>query len=167
MTEKSRQPYSLARGEGRAFWFGAMHRVEKADWSRTQGAFAVSEVTADAGYATPPHVHSREDEALYVLEGSIDVYFDGKAMSGGPGAWFFMPRGIPHSWIVGRDMPARLLIVVSPAGFERFYIEHGTPAEQGRPARPSLTREQVTHIMAEEYGITLTPPPPGYPVTNV
>lgn len=59
-------PYVLASGEGRAFWFGTMFRVEKAETATTAVAFAMSEVTADAGYPSPPHVHSREDEALYV-----------------------------------------------------------------------------------------------------
>lgn len=157
------EPYAHHAGEGRSFWWTpAMLRVEKADSGDTGGAFALSEVTVDAGYVSPPHVHSREDEALYILDGELEVWFEGEPTRGGPGSFFYMPRHRSHSWIVG-DQGVRLLILLSPGGFEGFYATHGSAA----PQPPTLTRDDVERITREEYGIELVPPPPNYPVAGV
>jgi quercetin dioxygenase-like cupin family protein len=167
-SDGDRSAYALRSGEGRAFWWTpAMRRVEKVVSERTEGRFAVSEVTVQPGYASPPHVHHREEEAVYVLEGSLTVLLNGELVEGGPGSWFFFPRESPHSWIVG-DRGARLLVMLSPGGFERFYAQYGTPAEEGvAPGPPSVGRDEVEGIMSSEYGIELVPPPPGYPQTDV
>jgi quercetin dioxygenase-like cupin family protein len=159
---------ALHADAGKALWWTpAMLRVEKLTSADTGGAFAISEVRVEPHYASPPHVHHREDETVYVLEGTLTALVNGELVEGGAGTTFFFPRESHHSWIVGAD-GARLLVVLCPGGFERFYSEHGTPAEPGAtPAPPSIGREDVARIMRDEYGIELVPPPPGYPETNV
>ncbi len=75
----------------------------------------------------PLHVHHKEDEAFYVLEGVMTFYVGEEAIEAGPGSFLFGPKGVPHTYTVDSG-PARLLFLFSPAGFEGFVKEAGEPA---------------------------------------
>ncbi len=89
----------------------------------TQGAYSVSEMTFPAGSGPPMHVHAREDEAWYVLDGSFDTQIGDQSYTAGPGWFGIGPRGVPHSLRAGEAGPARMLMYVTPGGFERFFDE--------------------------------------------
>src|SRR5437762_1196981 len=73
--------------------------------------------------AAPMHRHSREDEYSYVLEGRVGALLDDEVLIGGPGDLIFKPRNQWHTfWNAGNE-PARILEIISPAGFERFFAE--------------------------------------------
>lgn len=159
------KPVAYAPGEAPAFyWSRELHRQELATGPQTGGAFALTESTAEAGYASPFHVHHDDDEAIYVLDGVIDLYLGNEVHEGGAGAWFFMPRKLPHGYVVRPEAPARMLILTAPAGFDRFFHEHAQPVEDGPPQAPAITKEEGDRILREEYGIELLPAPEGYPV---
>jgi quercetin dioxygenase-like cupin family protein len=145
------------------YWSAELHRRELATGEQTGGRFALTESCAEAGYASPFHVHHDDDEAIYVLEGVIDLYLGDAVHEGRPGAWFFMPREIPHGYFIHEEGPARMLILTAPAGFDRFFHEHGQPAEAGPPAAPSISKEEGEKILHAEYGIEILPAPKGYP----
>src|SRR3954454_3448789 len=100
-------------GEGRSVWVvGELYTI-KASGEDTGGAFALIEALVPPGGGPPPHIHRREDEAFYVLEGELRSHVDGRAISAGPGAWVTLARGsLPHFKNVG-DQPARMLIVAT------------------------------------------------------
>src|SRR3989337_1708410 len=81
------------------------------------------------GCGPPLHVHSREDEALYVLEGQIRFRQGDDEFVAGPGTWVWGPRGVPHAFKVESEA-ARALVVVTPGGFERMFEEGGVPAAE-------------------------------------
>jgi quercetin dioxygenase-like cupin family protein len=163
-TAERLQPVAYGPAEAPAFyWSTELLRRELATGEQTEGRFALTETRTDAGYASPFHVHHDDDEAIYVLEGVIDVYLGDEVHEGRPGAWFFMPRGIPHGYFVGEEGPARMLILTAPAGFERFFHEHGQAVEAGPPAAPAISKEEGERILLEEYGIELLAAPEGYP----
>jgi mannose-6-phosphate isomerase-like protein (cupin superfamily) len=88
-------------------------------WS-TGGALSVFETTIAEG--PPLHVHDREDECFYVLDGELSVRCAEQAYSAGAGSFVFLPRGRPHRfWAPAR--PARLLLIVAPAGIEDYFSE--------------------------------------------
>ena len=84
----------------------------------------------------PPHVHEREDEWFYVLDGIVDFRAGGTEARLGPGGMAFLPRGVPHAYSFAGDT-ARLLIGVQPGHFEVFFRRFGRPAGHlGLPPAP-------------------------------
>lgn len=89
--------------------------------SRTGGRMTVLEHIADAGQGPPLHVHQHEDEAFHILGGRFRTRFGDLLAEAGPGESIFLPRGIPHTWKCLGPEPGRLLIVITPSGFENFF----------------------------------------------
>jgi quercetin dioxygenase-like cupin family protein len=109
--------YVVGPGEGVP---GGADTALKASSESTGGALTVFDSDTDGG--APRHVHSREDECFYVMDGTISVECGDEAWEAGPGAFVFLPRGVPHAWdVVGER--ARVLILTVPAGFEGFMRE--------------------------------------------
>jgi quercetin dioxygenase-like cupin family protein len=73
--------------------------------------------------AAPLHRHNREDEYSYILEGRVGALLGDDVLIGGPGDLIFKPRGQWHTFWNAGDEPARILEIISPAGFERFFDE--------------------------------------------
>jgi quercetin dioxygenase-like cupin family protein len=73
--------------------------------------------------AAPLHRHAREDEYSYVVEGQVGALLGDEVVIGGPGDLIFKPRNQWHTFWNAGDQPARLLEIISPAGFERFFAE--------------------------------------------
>jgi quercetin dioxygenase-like cupin family protein len=109
--------YVVRPGEGAA---GQNDPAVKASRVATGGALTVIDSDSDGG--APRHVHAHEDECFYVLEGAITVECGDDAWELEPGAFVFLPRGVPHAWDVVGDR-ARILIVTAPAGLEEFLAE--------------------------------------------
>jgi quercetin dioxygenase-like cupin family protein len=100
---------------------GVVFRVTGED---TGGALAVVEHPIEPGVLVPPHVHEREDEVTYVIEGEIGARVgEQEHPSLGPGRYLWKPRDIPHAFWNASGAPARILDVIVPAGFERFFDE--------------------------------------------
>jgi quercetin dioxygenase-like cupin family protein len=112
--------------------------VFKARGANTGEALTVFEAANAPGQGPPLHVHSLLDEVIYVLEGTIRVRLEDRVEQAATGACVFIPRGTPHTWAVGGDRTARLLVVVTPAGLERFF--DSTANAGGRRAEDAFSR---------------------------
>lgn len=100
----------------------------KASASETDGQFAFIESNWGPGMGMDPHVHSREDEAIYVVVGSATFPLGRESVKAVPGTLVLAPRGRPHAFTAGAD-GARLLHVFTPAGIEGFFREwHRDPS---------------------------------------
>jgi quercetin dioxygenase-like cupin family protein len=119
------------------------------DGHASGGAYGLVEMIGPAGDMPPVHVHHRDDEAFYVLEGRVTLFLGEQAIELEAGACALAPRGVPHTYRVGTD-GARWLVVGSPAGFEAFVRE--VAAAPG--ADPSAVAE-----VAARHGIELLGPP--------
>ena len=151
--------YALPAEGGAAVWFLGTRMTVKAGDEETRGAFTLLEWSAPAGFGPPPHRHDREDEAFYLIDGAIDVTCGDRRWTVGPGGFVFLPRGVPHSFVVSAG-PVRGLQITTPAGFERFIGELGTPAQGPGlppPAQPDIPRLIET---AARYGQAILGPPP-------
>lgn len=102
-----------------------------------------------AGHMPPLHVHRREDEGFYVLDGEVTLYMPEQQVTVGPGDFFLAPRGVPHAYRVG-DAPARWVVTSSPAGFERFVADVAALGEAD-PDRLAA--------VAADHGIEILGPP--------
>ena len=91
---------------------------------RTGGAFSLVEHPLPArALGSPVHTHRNEDEYTYVLEGRVGVQLGSEVIEAGPGELVFKPRGVSHAFWNAGDEPARLLEIISPAGFENYFRE--------------------------------------------
>ena len=159
MTTTQRSPYVNTR-EDAAFRFLGVPTLMRSTTETTSGAFALIEHwEMPVGFASPYHTHHREDESFYVLEGEIVFVCAGKWLKAGPGAFVYGPREIPHGFkVVGRS-PARMLILCTPSGFERFVLEQTTPITEP-PSPPDMGKLMM---LAEKYGIDIHGPLPEEP----
>lgn len=108
-------------------WFaGSLNRVV-ADAGQTGGTFGLMEQWAATGFSPPLHVHHREDSALVVLDGTIEVRRGDETVHATAGDCVFLPRDVPHTFLVTSD--AHFLEIVTPAGFERYHVDASDPAE--------------------------------------
>jgi quercetin dioxygenase-like cupin family protein len=90
----------------------------------TDGRYGLVEMTAPAGTpGPPPHVHETEEEAFYVIEGELTVQIGERTLQAHAGTFALVPRGMVHTFSNPAPRPARVLVIVSPAGFEKAFEE--------------------------------------------
>src|ERR671924_315369 len=93
-------PIALTADEGEALWFIGSLTTIKASGQSTDGRVAVIEHLSPRGSGSPLHVHHREDEWFYVLEGELTIWVGGDVVVAGPGGFVYGPRDIPHTFTV-------------------------------------------------------------------
>jgi quercetin dioxygenase-like cupin family protein len=114
----------LGPAEGKAGFLGSIGVRFMIDGPDAEERFSLVEHPLSArALAAPLHRHTREDEYSYILEGKIGALLGDEVVIGGPGDLIFKPRGQWHTFWNAGDEPARLLEIISPAGFERFFSE--------------------------------------------
>lgn len=149
-------------GEGPAFSAaGDVYRF-LATGEQTGGAYVLSEARVLPGGGPPPHIHHREDEAFFVLEGEITFTLGGRKVVAKPGTFIQGPRGIPHAFKNESHVPARMLILVTPPGFEKFMAEIAQPVPSFDSPPVPVTPADIQKLLAvaPNYGIEILPPPP-------
>src|ERR1700730_14300833 len=111
---ETRSPWMTDRDSAEAVWFLATRRTVLATAETPDGALGLIEVVAPPGFPPPLHVHSREDEPMYVIEGRVRFRAGEEEFLAGPGSFVFLPKGVPHSFVVEGDRPARILELAIP-----------------------------------------------------
>jgi quercetin dioxygenase-like cupin family protein len=114
----------LAPKDGKAGFLGSMGVRFMVDALESGGGFSLVEHPMSArALAAPLHRHSREDEYSYIVEGRVGALLGEEVVVGGPGDLIFKPRGQWHTFWNADDKPARLLEIISSAGFELYFAE--------------------------------------------
>jgi quercetin dioxygenase-like cupin family protein len=135
------KPSAVHSDEGDArWWFGSL-AIIKTTSADTGGQMTIVEVTEHAGAAAPLHVHHRDDEGFWVLEGDVTFEVGETTIEASAGDYVFGPRDIPHRFKVG-DQGCRMLFILVPGGIEDVIRETSEPA----PSRtlPPLPEEDPT-----------------------
>lgn len=159
MTASQQQPYLNTRDDT-AFRFLGIPSLIRSRAEVTNGAFGLMEHwEMPPGFASPYHTHHREDASFYVLEGEIAFVCGGKWLKAGPGAFVYGPREIAHGFKVIGNIPARMLLMCNPGGFEQFVLEQATPITEP-PSAPDMGRLMT---LAAKYGIDIHGPLPEEP----
>jgi mannose-6-phosphate isomerase-like protein (cupin superfamily) len=149
----------LEPGEGQVIWFLRNRMTIKATARSTGGAYGLVESLIAPGFSPPLHVHHREDEAFWVLEGAVSMRCGDRTFRAGPGAFVFLPRNVPHTFVVEGDVPARMLTLLTPGGGEGVFIEGGRRAEgDGLPPAAPPDIEALKRV-SERYGAEIVGPP--------
>ena len=159
-TGASLAPVALQPGEGDAIWFLGVLATIKSSSASTDGRVAVIEHLAPRGSGSPLHVHRREDEWFYVLEGELTFWVGGRTIAAPAGSFVYGSRDVPHTFTVASEQ-ARFLLVAEPAGFEQFMLAFSEPAASltlPPPADGPPDLERLTAVAAE-YGIEILGPP--------
>jgi mannose-6-phosphate isomerase-like protein (cupin superfamily) len=153
-------PIALQQGEGEALWFFGALAIVKASSETTAGRVTVIEHLAPQGSGAPLHVHHREDEWFYILEGELTFWVGGRIINAPAGSFVYGPRDIPHTYTV-RSPQARSLVVTEPAGFEKFMRALGSPAASPTipPASIALPSPDRIKAAAAEFGLEILGPP--------
>ncbi len=126
----------------------------------TNGKYALWEALVPPGGGPPPHVHSREEEGFYVLEGEITFTINGERVVATAGMFANMPVGTPHSFKNESDKSAKMLISVAPAGLEKMFFEVGVPLAEGATTALPPTKDEIEKLLATapKYGIEIRLP---------
>ncbi len=123
----------------------------------TNRAFAMFEAYVPPGNGSPPHVHHREDEMFYVIEGEFEFIVAGESKRLTAGDFLLGKRGVPHNFKNVGKKPGRMLITVTPAGFEDFFAEIGIElsSKEDEPVPP--TPEDIEKLIqaAPKYGVEI------------
>jgi quercetin dioxygenase-like cupin family protein len=146
--------------KGRAVWVVGDHYTVKASGEDTGGAFALIEVLVPSQSGPPPHIHRREDEAFYVLEGEFEVHIDDQSLTAGPGSWVTLAKATLHHFKNVSTKPAKMLILATPAGLDQFFLEAGREATDSSPQSGTVTAEDIEKLLAiaPKYGIEIKLP---------
>jgi quercetin dioxygenase-like cupin family protein len=154
------KPIALAPSDGEARWFFGGLTTIKATGAETEGRVAVTENLMPRGAGSPLHVHHREDEWFYVIEGELTFWVGGETITAPAGSFVYGPRDIPHTFVVSSEQ-ARFLLVAEPAGFEEFVLALSSPAERLEipPAASEPPDIEAVAGVAAGFGMELIGPP--------
>jgi mannose-6-phosphate isomerase-like protein (cupin superfamily) len=154
----TRSPFAINVREAPAYVVPVSELVTLlAGAEQTGGAFGLMEGLLTRGADPPPHVHHREDESFFVLEGALSVRVGDDSFSATSGSFVFCPRDVPHVLTVETEQ-VRLLTFITPGGLEPFFVELGEPApERTLPARPPEPDVERIVTLAGHYGVEVLP----------
>jgi mannose-6-phosphate isomerase-like protein (cupin superfamily) len=149
----SNEFFALDAEGGDPIWYLQMLMTIKASGDRTGGALGLIDLKCPAGQ-TPLHVHHKEDEGWYLLDGRITVTCGDENVAAEPGAFLWLPRDIPHR--LRFETECHLLQLAIPAGLEVFHQRMGQPAPQlVLPPPGQVLDTEKYHRLAAEQGLEI------------
>jgi quercetin dioxygenase-like cupin family protein len=144
------EPRVIEPGGGESTRLYAVRFTFKLTGEQSGGALALVEVEIPPRTLIKPHRHAREDEFSLVLSGSVGYRLADQEGSAEPGTYLVKPRGVPHAiWNTGEE-PARILEMLAPGGFERYFQEVAPILKGGDPDGTAKF-----YALAEAYGVTI------------
>jgi quercetin dioxygenase-like cupin family protein len=153
------EPVVVRKGEGEArWWFGQLAEL-KTTAADTGGQLTIVQVTAPPRLGVPLHVHHRDDEGFWILEGEVTFEVGGETIEASAGDYVFGPRDIPHRFTVG-DRGCRMLFILVPGGIEGVIRATSEPAPSRTlppPPEKEPTAEEIEGLKAavKEHGYEL------------
>jgi mannose-6-phosphate isomerase-like protein (cupin superfamily) len=118
----------------------------------SNSAYSILDYRAPAGFGVVRHLHDREDEVLHLVEGRIAAWMPDHCLTMTPGDLEFLPKGVEHAWRAYGKKSVRMIVTISPGGFEHFF-----PTIQAR-GLAAHNVEALTDV-CDEFGIKVSGPP--------
>ena len=144
----------------RSVWYSGWLLTFLATGEETRGQFALMEQVARKGNVPPRHIHHREDETFYVVEGEMTFFVGDESIKATAGTTVFAPRDVAHSFTIDSEQ-VRMLVMVAPAGAEEFFKACSVPAPSMTLPPPTETpyaEIQKMMALAPTYGFEFVPP---------
>ena len=138
-------------GTGPMYWGPGDRVTFLVTGAQSHGGCFILEAMALPGGGPPPHVHHFEDESFYVLEGTVTFQAGGQTIHAKPGDFIHIPRGTMHSLKNDGQVPARALVIISPAGptgMQQFFEESFYPVTDRCASPPMITEELMKRMKA-------------------
>ena len=150
-------PFAQRRSIENSRWYMGNVMTFLVNSEQTDGAFSMTEYMSKPGNEPPAHVHNREDEFFYVLEGRIDAYVGNEVLSAGQNEGVYLPKFIPHTFTILTPQ-LRMLIWMSPGGLDGYFRDMSEPARSlGLPEHAANYGEvDMAHALrvGKEHGIS-------------
>ena len=160
---KIEEPLAFARGRqslDRSVWYSGWLLTFLATAEETRGQFALIEAIARKGNVPPRHIHHREEEAFYVLDGEMIVSVGDQTIKATPGTMVCLPRDVAHSFTIESEQ-LRMLILLTPAGMEKWFKEFSVPAPaMTLPPAAEVPYSEMQRMLevSRQYGIEFVLP---------
>jgi quercetin dioxygenase-like cupin family protein len=142
---KSGEPHALAYDAGTVRFLASS--------GDTNGAWSLVELTEMPGYKTNLHRHNHTDEAFYVLEGVLTVRIDTTVSEYPAGSYVLIPRGTPHAQGNGGKVPVRILLAMTPGGFERSFKDRAELFKTAKPDEPDFRQKRKENAIKGNYDV--------------
>jgi mannose-6-phosphate isomerase-like protein (cupin superfamily) len=147
------------RDQGESFWILSDLYTFKLSSEESMGSLAVIGHTALSGNGPPPHIHHREDESFYILDGAFSILIGDQTFEAAAGAFVHIPKGTLHTLKKIGVKPGKSLAILTPGGFENLFREIGEPARQ--TSIPPQQQEGIIEklmALAPKYHLEIPPP---------
>tara|TARA_R100000935_G_C2833711_1_gene166741 strand:+ start:1171 stop:1638 length:468 start_codon:yes stop_codon:yes gene_type:complete len=141
-------------GPGAIEWLG-VHYKTILTTDATNGAMSITVSVSPPNSGPPRHIHHDADETFVLLTGDSEFWLEGELFTRGPGQTVFVPRGKEHTFRIVSDVPARHLVILTPGGFEGFFVEMAAGQLRIPEDMAKITR------IAANYQLTFSDPPLG------
>ena len=144
----------------KTLWILGDFYTVKVNGDETEGRYSVWEIEAAPNNGPPLHRHSREDESFYVLEGEFSFPYGSKEARVRKGQFIYVPRGEFHTYKNLESSFGKLLVIITPPQFEKYFEEIGIPVEEGdKPSfqPPTITPAVIENVVktAAKYGVEI------------
>ncbi|NBN77489.1 cupin domain-containing protein [Microvirga tunisiensis] len=114
----------------------------------TGGSFSLFEFIVPAGRGSPPHIHHAEHETFVIISGEVEFTVAGTASRVGPGGVVFGARGVAHNFRNVGESEARMIVICTPGGLERFFAAAGVPTTDRTATPPAPTQDDKARMIA-------------------
>lgn len=145
----------LKAGEGINLWVLGILVTLKALGNETGGSYSLFEDVVPPGIGPPLHIHTQEEETWYMIEGEMVWKVGDQEFTATKGSFVHLPRFVPHAFENKSDKPAHMVLTYAPAGFERYFLDIGTPVVDLSESAPTLTKEELANALtlSKQYGL--------------
>src|SRR6516165_10343310 len=159
----------LQPNQGESLWALGEKLTFKLETEDTGGEFGFAELVAQPGGGPPPHIHRREDEMFYVLDGDFTFVVGDRTFTRSPGFAAYLRKNVLHTYNNVGTRPGRMLTAVVPCGFERFLREWSNPVKDPMELPPQPLQQDIDKLIATapKYGIELHPESKAIPDASV
>ena len=152
METKEQKPIIVAASQGKVLSVMGETITCKISGDDTHGAYAVVEQVSPPQGGVPLHIHQREDEIFYILEGEYEICCGDQTFKATEGSLAILPRGVPHGFRNVGTTPGKILETITPAGFEKYFEEL---SQQPTDRPPNM---EAIIAIAQRYGLEYLPP---------